>query len=231
MKRRNGLSPAGLARGRSRVYRFLAVAFAPPTPERLGSLSRGRGLVLPRRLAWALSPETLDRLGALDSCVRAWRHRRPADVDDRLTRDYQRLFVGPYHLPAPPWESCYRPPGGPLMGPPAVEVARRYAEAGFPLPPRAHILPDHIARELGFLALLAAAEARAWRAAGAAVARPWLERQAGFLAEHLAVWIEPFSDRVAQAARFHFHRLLAGATAAWVADDLTLVGAVRDAAA
>lgn len=218
------LSPGGVARLRSRLYLLLASAFFRPTPETLRRLGNDGTRQAARALARAVS------LPSLEASVASLGSRRdPARVPGALRREYQRLFVGPYHLEAPPYESCYRDGTGAVMGEAAVHARGRYAEAGFALHPEVHDLPDHIAFELSFLGLLAREEARLWRTGGGADLAACLRREEHFLADHLAGWVGPFSERVRRADRSRFYARLAVATATFVMTDVALVGALREA--
>ena len=63
-----------------------------------------------------------------------------------LRVEYNRLFVGPGKLPCPPYESVYRTDRvegeiGTLMGPSALDVKNRYAEAGLEISKKLQGLP------------------------------------------------------------------------------------------
>ncbi|MBI4590926.1 MAG: molecular chaperone TorD family protein [Candidatus Rokubacteria bacterium] len=229
MSGRNGLvGLPELARVRSRLYRLLAAGFSPPTRAEVRRLAR-RG-ALPARGALArVVPALGGVLAALGSCLAGWRRRDPARVLEELKGDYHRLFVGPYHLEAPPYESCYRGRGGAVMGEAAVEVLQSYGEAGLALHPDVRNPPDHIALELHFLGLLAREEAALWRRKSPERLGSCLRRQQSFLSDHLALWIAPFSERVQEADGSRFYGPLAAATADYVAADLALLGALREA--
>lgn len=67
---------------------------------------------------------------AADNAANAWEFGRPAAKDAILTmkatleqgddrafhEEYNRLFIGPYALPAPPWASVYTDPEGVIFG-------------------------------------------------------------------------------------------------------------------
>jgi TorA maturation chaperone TorD len=129
-----------------------------------------------------------------------------------LEIEYNRLFVGPGRLQAPPYESVYRDSRGLVMGPAARDVERRYAEAGLALAPEHRDLPDHIATELGFMAYLAMREAEAKDEER----RTWRERERSFLQDHLGVWLPLFCRRVKEASQHPFYTALAELTVTFV---------------
>lgn len=226
-----GSSPAGLARRRARCYGLLSRALSPPTPGLVGALGRAgavRGLCAVAGAGAGLPPPPA--AGRLEACLARWRRCDPARVIRRLGQEYRRLFVGPYHVEAPPYESCYRSPERAVMGAPAVAVVTAYREAGLVPDPRLRDLPDHVAIELAFLATLCGKEAALRRGGRRAPLAACLDRQARFLAEHPATWIRAFAGQVAGAARDPFYPALAALAADHVTADRTLVGALREAA-
>lgn len=229
MRGSNGLSLSALARRRSQFYLILAAGFSPPTPARVRRLWGAEAARASATLGRALNVPSLEAaLRSLGLCLARWRCRGLGRVARELRDDYQRLFVGPYHLEAPPYESCYRG-ARTVMGAAAAEVRRSYEEAGLALNPDLRELPDHIALELGFLGLLARDEAALRRAGRTAELGACLQRQECFLADHLTRWIAPFSERVTAAARSRFFGALVVVASAYVTADLALVGALQEA--
>ena len=72
---------------------------------------------------------------------------------ENLLWDYTRLFIGPYKLPCPPWESVYTSRKKLMMQDAADDARRTYAELGLAVDD-AGVMPDHIGAELNFLALI-----------------------------------------------------------------------------
>lgn len=173
------MNRAEQARARASSYELLALGFGPPSAELAAALSEA---------------EARFSLPALDLPV--------------LIPEYHRLFVGPARLPAPPYESVYRE-GWQVFGETTLEVKRRYAEAGYTLDPSFIELPDHVAVELAFMALLAEEEAKAWEAQDTAAASAWLARERTFLDDHLSRWLPAFGDRLVASTETSFYRRLA----------------------
>ncbi len=120
--------------------------------------------------------------------------------------DYTRLFVGPYRLPCPPWESVYTSPAHLLMQEAHDAVRAAYAEAGVELG-EPKVLPDHVGAELNFLAILL--ERAECHAADGARARDLAER---FFCQHLSNWIPRFIADLEAAAQTALYRALARTT-------------------
>jgi TorA maturation chaperone TorD len=129
---------------------------------------------------------------------------------DDLLWEYTRLFIGPYRLPAPPWESVYTSPKRLLMQEAYDAVQDLYREAGLTIPD-IHVLADHIGSELNFLAVLyERTETESGPGKNAA------ETAERFLSEHLRKWIPAFSRDLEEAAEMDLYRELARATRAAV---------------
>jgi TorA maturation chaperone TorD len=76
-----------------------------------------------------------------------------------MAQEYTRLFINVFpHIIAPPYGSFYLEKEGLVSAKTTSEVLRFYHEAGFTLKGGLHDLADHIARELGFMGILAGKE-------------------------------------------------------------------------
>jgi len=173
------------ARLRGETYGFLSAAFAPPLPDWEEVRERGKALADLKALFPQLPPCPLPRNGN-----EAW------------SREYLCLFYGPFHLPAPPYESVYL--HGEVLGPAALEVVREYRRAGLALSPDYKNLPDHLAVELEFMAFLCYKEAEGWKEEGPEKLIESLKREEEFLSRHLTLWLPRFYERVAAASAPHY---------------------------
>lgn len=119
-------------------------------------------------------------------------------VAQRLNIECTRLFH--IHLPEPPaipYESVWREPERLAMGRCTAEVARTYHEAGVhPSEQFADAAPDHIAREMAFVAVTAQREAMALQAEDAGEAQVWAQRREQFMREHVVLWVPSFFEAV-----------------------------------
>ena len=139
-----------------------------------------------------LADEVPDVLGELRDAVMAVDIGADA-MEDQLW-DYTRLFVGPYHLPCPPWESVYRSSKRMLMQGPAEGVAQWYAAAGFVVD-HTGVMPDHLGAELNFLALVSGSS-----------------DGDSFLRLHVMTWAPQFTADMEAAAETEMYRTLARTT-------------------
>lgn len=170
------------AAARSALYRWLAEAFAFPTPELGEALVSGR-----------LLDELTDIVAALP-------FRLPEDVgpqvDATLEREemeehYIRLFdVGPGRPPCPLYEGSHSRGRQELL----EELVRFYEHFG--LRHQEGDLPDHLCAELEFMHYLAFKQAAALREGSDS--EPYRLAQRDFLSRHLRRWLPQLRLRLEQ---------------------------------
>jgi len=122
---------------------------------------------------------------------------------EELRAEHARLFVGPADPPCPPYESVYRDgDGGPgqVLGPSTRDVVSWYREYGVGLEPDWSDLPDHLATELEFAAVL--------------LDRGEPEACERFLDEHPRQWFDDFASAVRASDPSAFYRELLETTEA-----------------
>ncbi|MCI0398124.1 MAG: molecular chaperone TorD family protein [Chloroflexi bacterium] len=141
---------------------------------------------------------------------------------DQAAADHQHLFG----FNVFPYASLFLDPTGLLGGPVVEAVQEAYRAASFAAPATGESA-DHVGHELGLLAFLAAAEARAWEEDRPAAAAQWQTRQRRFLDHHLLPWLPPLVVAIRQQGHpfytalvtltlelVHAHRAGLGETAA-----------------
>ncbi|WP_171006616.1 TorD/DmsD family molecular chaperone [Halalkalirubrum salinum] len=172
-------------RRRARTYQLLAACFGEPSDD------------LHDRLAEE-SPETVAvDVSGLD-----------AAMTDRksLRLDHARLFVGPFELEAPPYESVYVDAEDRVMTDATEAVEAEYRRVGVDM--NLSEPADHIIPELEFVYLLVATEIEALEGEEFEAAVHLLERQYEFLKAHLGRWISEIADNMRANADTEFYRLL-----------------------
>lgn len=136
-----------------------------------------------------------------------------------LARDYQRLFIGPGPVLAPPYESVHLTRDRLVFDEQTRQVRAVYRQFG-KVAPALHKEPDdHLGLELDFLSHLCVRTLDALDAGDEAVVDATLAAQQGFLTDHVLTFAGTFTDLVAEHARTDFYRsvgllvtgLLAGA--------------------
>lgn len=103
--------------------------------------------------------------------------------------DFNRMFVGPAAVPAPPYASAYQTEPS-LMGRPALEARRVYLALGLEVPQKNTTPDDHLAYELDAVAALA----------GATDDDETRNELSRFVGEHMHGWIPRFVDAVREQA-------------------------------
>jgi TorA maturation chaperone TorD len=109
---------------------------------------------------------------------------------------FNKLFVGPMALQAPPYASCYLEPEPQLMGQSTLQVRRLYEMAGMTSPLEGRLPCDHLGVELDAALGILAMAGRS----GADEPRALWEY---FLNEHLKRWLPLFLDRARKADAGH----------------------------
>lgn len=109
---------------------------------------------------------------------------------------FNRLFVGPMALQAPPYASYYLEAEPQLMGETTLQVRRLYDMAGLVSPLQGHLPDDHLGLELdaalGLLSMIERLYAEEPRAL-------WHY----FLNEHLQIWLPKFISKARNAETRH----------------------------
>lgn len=120
------------------------------------------------------------------------------DMPERMREEYNRLFVGPLEMEAPPWESIYLGKEGMLFQESTLKVRACYRRFG--LLPEAYprVADDSLALELGFMAELARRSLDAFYGENAAALEETLRGALDFLNEHLLLWIPQLLERIAK---------------------------------
>jgi putative dimethyl sulfoxide reductase chaperone len=126
----------------------------------------------------------------------------------RLRTDHAMLFLGAGKPKAPPWESVYRSDERLVWQAPAFAVLDQYAGAGLGYEGMTEVPPDHVGRELLFLATLAV---DAIEAENDERRDELLATRGAFLDEHVLRWVPAFAHDVAAHASSDFFRALAEA--------------------
>ena len=204
-----------IAGDRSCFYRLLNLAYRYPGEDVIETLKSNVSSGLLDRIeeTYLSTPSTMEMIGSFKRNINA--------IGDpyELQVEYTRLFIGPSHLPAPPYESVYMVDSrGFLMGNSATEVMELYLEEGLALSPSIGDLPDHILAELEFMSYLSEREASAWADETGKVEH-YLRKQDTFLSDHLTKWLPPFAQGIRGASEQEIYRSLAGLTESFIVLD------------
>lgn len=145
--------------------------------------------------------------------------RSEKELEDLLW-EYTRLFIGPYKLPCPPWESVYTSAKRLMMQEAFDEVQEFYTEAGLKIDDP-DIMPDHIGAELNFLAILI-------QKMDSELGKrdDYLNLIKRFLEEHLTRWIPQFSQEMEMAVCSSFYKELARVTRDFILSEHNILNGV-----
>ena len=185
---------------RAEVYSLVAGLLAgAPSRDQLASLAKEGILDLLRQRMEESGLGDLPELSELTATMGT-----TDETSEALRREFNVLFLGPGKLSAPPWESVYLSPDRLVMQAPAQEVLREYVDAGLGYDGMIGCPPDHVAKELGFMAALIGSAADGNDHGEAA-----RERQQDFLRRHLLQWLPRFCGDLELADTARFYRIVA----------------------
>ncbi len=122
---------------------------------------------------------------------------------------YAKLFLGPFEIDAPPYESNYRDPEKRIMGVVSQQVAQAFAEAGLEPAPGPRDAPDHVCHELEFLYFLAFEAVESGE-------EVWLQRHRDFWQQHASQWLPDLAQAMIKANRHPLYDRLGALLAAFV---------------
>lgn len=210
-----------LAGFREGAYRLLSQALLYPAGERLAALATATEELGQDDIALAQFAFFAD-----------WRRvlARVRDVGGAPRLDLEEQYVALFGVNktgtlCPPYESAFLSPIG---QPDALQLARieaAYSEIGLLPSPELGELPDHVAIELEFMAMLCGQEAAAWEDDDVAGAMKAMRRAKRFLDGHLSVWLPGFARQLALADKDGFYRTVSQGAAAFVLYDRDLLAA------
>jgi putative dimethyl sulfoxide reductase chaperone len=145
---------------------------------------------------------------------------------DCLEFEYNRLFVGPALLIAPPYESVYRTEDHLVMGETTLEVRRAYREANLVVRKTFKEPEDHIATELEYLAALQGRCLDALEKDDPREVQRLVHQEQSFAENHLLLWVPEFCKRIREGARMEFFRALADVLSLFVVKDMDILKAI-----
>lgn len=201
---------------REDAYRLLAACYYPPTEEQVEeNCSRSLTALLEQSQP--------------DAAEHARKAARSIGSDlEALAVEHARLFIGPFHLVAPPYGSFYLDDARTVMGESTARVAAFYHSCGLQLADDFADLPDHVAVELEFMSYLAHRQREAAATGNLDEARRMLKLQREFLATHLLPWLTPFTRAVIDDGESPFYQAVARCTAAFIIADYAALSAAAN---
>jgi putative dimethyl sulfoxide reductase chaperone len=189
------MEKSAMAKGRSNVYRVLAMLYVKEVTHEL--------------LATLRSKEVAEVLKSLDMDTgHALPEVSQAVLLNDLAEEYAALFVLPGGIS--PYESVRLK--ALLFQEPSWEVEEFYKKCGLLVKESSSILPDHIGMELEFMGYLADKESCAWSENDSESALKWSDLQKDFFDSHISNWVFRFLQDFDRYAFHPFYKEVARLT-------------------
>jgi TorA maturation chaperone TorD len=147
-------------------------------------------------------------------------------IDLRL--DYTRLFIGPYELPAPPWESAYLSQEHLLFQKQTLEVRQAYFKYGLLPKHFKQEADDHLGLELDFMFQLSNRSLKILETEDFRRLAEIVQDQKDFLQEHLLKWVPDFSINVIENSQYGFYQGMARILKGYLVLDLQALEELED---
>jgi len=202
---------------REDIYRLLAACFYPPSAELIdenccATLADLLALVVPDAAQYAAAAAVASNNSSLES----------------LAVEHARLFIGPFHLVAPPYGSVYLDDAKTVMGDSTARVATFYHSCGLQLADDFHELPDHLTVELEFMSFLAFKQREVEISGNSAEVARIVSLQQEFLTSFLMPWLEPFTSSIINDGEAPFYQAIARCTAAFISADFATLNCTNN---
>ncbi|TCK61954.1 TorD/DmsD family molecular chaperone [Seleniivibrio woodruffii] len=117
-----------------------------------------------------------------------------------LKDNFNKLFIGPGHLFAPPWESVYKEQDRTIFGEATLKVRNRYRKFGLEIHNLHKEPDDHMAYECAYLNFLCAT------AAADETAEDVRKEIAEFIKDHPASWVDEFTEKMIENSATDFYK-------------------------
>ena len=213
---------AELAHLRGHVYRLLSQCFFHANKDMVTSIKNGSLVQVLKMTLGTMGDVRVDQaIELLEGFSGKCYECSLADVSSELNIEYNRLFVGPGHLPSPPYESIYLTKNeenkdGLVMGDSTLDAKNQYLSAGITLSEDFTDLPDHIGVELDFMSWLCFQESSKLENEEYEGVTEIVNKQFDFLTNHLDNWITPFTHAIIHSTNLDFYKGLARMTECWI---------------
>jgi len=142
---------------------------------------------------------------------------------DNLHWDYTRLFIGPYQVKAPIWESVYLNKHGVLFQEETMRVRKMYLDYNLVSKQKGYEAEDHLGFELDFMYQLVEIAKEKIKDKEWGEAYQVLLHQKHFLQCHLLEWAPLFAKNVVTHANTEFYRGTAQLLVGYLKIDLLCV--------
>jgi TorA maturation chaperone TorD len=170
--------------------------------------------------------------GSPEAVFQDYLQRLPEEKLPELHRElhieYTRLFVGPHHLPAPPYESVYRSPQRLMMRDETIDVRYRYAKNGFQVRRLNQEPDDMIGIELEFMCAVSKLSMDAEREHNYPRLAQLISEQREFCELHLSKWVPQFCGDIISNSRCEFWKSVAVFTRSFLEEETAELNSLAD---
>ena len=128
---------------------------------------------------------------------------------EQLHWDYTRMFIGPYQIPVPIWESAYVNKDGLLFQEETLQVRRLYLKNNLLSMQFGREAEDHLGLELDFMYHLSNLLTDLVKEENVEQLYKTVVDQTSFLKEHLLNWTPQFCEKVSKSADTGFYKGMA----------------------
>lgn len=206
---------------RASFCRFLASLFLyEPTDEQIETMAHAD-----------LPADAAGEIGRGYALIAEYLRHRDQGTRQEIAVDYARTFLGAGHyetITAPPYESVFTSEDHLLMQDARDGVLAHYRAEDLDLPADNTTPEDHVGFELQFMATLVERMAAAIEAGDDARTRELVERQRGFLDEHLANWLPAFTRAIDANCTTDFYRGVACLTRGMLEEERATVDGLEE---
>lgn len=140
--------------------------------------------------------------------------------------EYARLFLGPKHILAPPYESVYTSYSKSIFGESCMQVRKLYEEAGIKINVKGNIPDDFIGFELEFMYYLSFNSIKAFEEENIELLVKILNYQNYFIKEHLVNWMDSFCSDIINNTNMDYFKIVAQFTKEFIKNDYDFISKI-----
>lgn len=137
--------------------------------------------------------------------------------------EYARLFLGPKHILAPPYESVYTSSSKSMFGESSTEVNELYERVGIKIENKSNVPYDFIGYELEFMYYLSFKAVEAMNKGNVRLGNQILTYSNYFVEEHIRRWIKDFTYDIERNTTMEYFDILSKFTREFILSDFELV--------
>jgi TorA maturation chaperone TorD len=153
---------------------------------------------------WGLQESKNSQTG-LD-LIKTFIEKYEASDYEEVKNNFNKLFIGPGHLFAPPWESVYREEDHTIFGEATLQVRQLYRKNGLDINNLNKEPDDHIGYECAYINFLCASAAAAYEENDSEKYEKYIEDLKEFFNDHFSVWVNKFADNVIEHSDSKYYK-------------------------